>query len=126
MNVSIIGVFRSNIATLMREPPMTIKDWIEKYVADSVLAAGLSWAPGDGDDLLQILDSLQVLRMMLELEKQFAIPIDNADFTPENLGSIERLAALVARKQAERARLPASLAVAAHVEPSGSVAGRAV
>jgi acyl carrier protein len=81
---------------------MKIREWIQKYVADCVLAAGLTSTPRDDDDLLQVLDSLQVLRMMLELEKEFSICVDNADFSPENIGSIERLAAYVARKQRER------------------------
>jgi len=85
---------------------MKVKDWIQKCVADCVLATGLTSTPRDDDDLLQILDSLQVLRMMLELEKEFSIRVDNADFTPENLGSIERLAAFVARKQREPAGCP--------------------
>jgi acyl carrier protein len=81
---------------------MEIKDWVRKYVADCLLATGLTSTPRDDDDLLQVLDSLQVLRMVLESEKEFSICVDNADFTPENLGSIERLAAFVARRQHER------------------------
>jgi acyl carrier protein len=85
---------------------MKIAEWIRKYVADCVLATGLASAPRDDDDLLQVLDSLQILRMMLELEKEFFICVDNADFSPENIGSIERLAAYVARKQREPAGRP--------------------
>jgi acyl carrier protein len=85
---------------------MKIRAWIQKYVADCVQAAGLTSTPRDDDDLLQVLDSLQILRMMLELEKEFSICVDNADFSPENIGSIERLAAYVARKQREQAGCP--------------------
>jgi acyl carrier protein len=76
-----------------------IREWIKKYVADCVQSAGLTSMPRDDDDLLQVFDSLQVLRLMLELEKEFFISVDNSDFSPQNIGSIERLAAYVARKQ---------------------------
>ena len=85
---------------------MKIRDWIKKYVADCVQATGLSSTPRDDDDLLLVLDSLQVLRLMLELEKEFFISVDNSDFSPENIGSIERLAAFVARKQHEPTGCP--------------------
>jgi acyl carrier protein len=85
---------------------MKIKQWIQKYVADCVLATGLTCTPRDDDDLLQVLDSLQILRIMLELEKKFSICVDNSNFSPENIGSIERLAAFVARKQREPAGCP--------------------
>jgi acyl carrier protein len=82
---------------------MKTREWLQKYVADCVLATGLTSTPRDDDDLLRVLDSLQILRMMLELEKEFSIGVDNADFSPENIGSIERLEAYVARKQREPA-----------------------
>jgi acyl carrier protein len=53
----------------------------------------------DDDDLLTILDSLQILRMLMDLETEFAIKVDNSELSPENLGSIEKLAAFIARKQ---------------------------
>ena len=78
---------------------MNVKDRIRQYVADAALARGQGSTPGDDDDLLQVLDSLQVLRMMLQMEREFSIRIENSDLTPENLGSVEKLAALVARKR---------------------------
>ncbi len=53
------------------------------------------------DDLLTILDSLQILRMLIDLEAQFSIKVDNSELSPENLGTVEKLAAFVARKQTE-------------------------
>ena len=79
---------------------MSIKDRIRQYVTDAALARGVTTAIGDEDDLLLVLDSLQVLRMVLEMEQQCSIRIENSELTPENLGSIEKLAAFVARKRA--------------------------
>ena len=78
---------------------MTTIDRIRKYVRDAVLARGGSFTLPDEGDLLQALDSLQLLRMILELEKAFGVRIENGDLTPENLGSIASLAAFVARRQ---------------------------
>ncbi len=50
------------------------------------------------DDLLTILSSLQLLRMVLELESQYSVKIDNRELTPENLGTVEKIARFVASK----------------------------
>lgn len=52
------------------------------------------------DDLLEFLDSLQVLRLIMELEKTYAIKFDNKDMTPENLGSAAKLAVFVESRRA--------------------------
>jgi acyl carrier protein len=78
---------------------MTIKDTIHEYLADSFIAEGQTATVADDDDLMEVLDSLQILRMVPELEQQFSIHVDNGDLTPENFGSVEKLAAFVARKQ---------------------------
>jgi acyl carrier protein len=46
------------------------------------------------------LDSFLLLEVLLALEKELGIRIDNRHVTPENLDSIERLEAFVARLQA--------------------------
>jgi acyl carrier protein len=78
---------------------MSIKDTIREYVTDSFLAEGQTALIQDDDDLMEVLDSLQVLRMVADLENRFSIQVDNSDLTPENFGSVERLAAFIARKQ---------------------------
>lgn len=83
---------------------MNVKDRIRQYVNEAVRGRGQASAVGDEQDLFQALDSLQVLRMMLELEREFSMRIENSDLTPENLGTVERLAAFIARKRSETAR----------------------
>lgn len=50
------------------------------------------------DDLLSILNSLQLLRLVLALESQYGVSIDTAELTPENFGTIERVSGFVASK----------------------------
>ena len=83
-----------------------IEQTIRQYLESSLLAdgpAGSSGALGSDDDLLTILDSLQVLRMLLDLEAQYAIKVDNSELTPENLGTIRRLVQFIAKKREEAA-----------------------
>jgi acyl carrier protein len=53
---------------------------------------------GDDDDLLNVLDSLHLLRLVMALENHFAVKVDHAEMTAENLRSISRLASLMAQK----------------------------
>ncbi len=46
-----------------------------------------------------IIDSTGMLEVIGFLEEQFGIQVSDQDTTPENLDSIERMAAFVARKQ---------------------------
>ena len=72
---------------------------IRRYLDEAF--PGLADAPGGGQgldehaDLLDLLDSLQLLRLVVDLEQLFAIKVENRDMTPENLGSIAKLAAYV-------------------------------
>jgi acyl carrier protein len=46
------------------------------------------------------IDSFLLLELLGALETEFGIRIDNRDVTPENLDSIDRIEAFVARKRA--------------------------
>jgi acyl carrier protein len=79
---------------------MNTKDRIRTYVTNSFLTGGQTATLQDDDDLMEVLDSLQILRMVTDLEGEFSIHVDNGELTPENFGSVDRLAAFIARKQA--------------------------
>jgi acyl carrier protein len=76
-----------------------IEQAIREYIQGSFLTGGDGESLRDDDDLLTVLDSLQVLRMLMDLEAKYSIKVDNSELSPENLGTIERLAAFVARKR---------------------------
>jgi acyl carrier protein len=82
----------------------SIEQTIRQYLDSSALADGSASANGGAaigsdDDLLTILDSLQVLRMLLDLEAQYGIKVENSELTPENLGTIRKLAGFIAKKR---------------------------
>ena len=79
---------------------MTVEDIQEEvrgYVLESFLPDTPAEAFGNGDDLFALLDSLQVLRLVVQLERLFGVKVTDADLTAENLSSVERVAAFVAR-----------------------------
>ena len=82
----------------------TIRDYIQtSFLADGQLTGAGSGNAADGlgknDDLLTILDSLQILRMLLDLEAEYSIKVENSELTPDNLGTISRLASFIAKKR---------------------------
>ena len=78
-----------------------IETAVRSFVVSSYLSATQGETFQDDDDLLSLLDSLQILRMIIHLESTFSIKVGNSDLTPENLGSVKRLAELIARKRLE-------------------------
>lgn len=78
-----------------------IQQAIRDYILTSFLSGSAADDFRDGDDLLTVLDSLQILRMLLDLEARYSIHVANSELSPENLGTVERLAAFVARKRRE-------------------------
>ncbi len=76
---------------------MNTQEKVRRYIVESFLGDTEAEAFRDEDDLLTILDSLQILRMVVEFERSFSIKIDNSQLTAENLGSVEKVAALIER-----------------------------
>jgi acyl carrier protein len=76
-----------------------VPERIRTYLIDVLSRTGRGTELADDDDLLLLLDSLHLLRMVLELESRYGISIDNSELTPENLGTVSRIATFVARKQ---------------------------
>jgi acyl carrier protein len=79
----------------------SIRQSIRAYIESSFLDEDQMVALQDDDDLLAVLDSLQVLRMLMDLETEFSIQVDPSEFTPENLGSVERIAEFIGRQVGE-------------------------
>jgi acyl carrier protein len=79
----------------------SIEQTIRDYLMTSFLDEQQAVALRDDDDLLTVLDSLQVLRMLMDLEAEYAFQVDPSEFTSENLGSIQRLADFIGRKLAK-------------------------
>lgn len=75
-----------------------VQSRIRAYIAESFLDAERAESFRDESDLLQLLDSLQILRVVVQLESWFGITVADSELTIENFGSVERIAAFVAGK----------------------------
>lgn len=75
-----------------------IRARVRAYVVNSFLAPAEAETVRDDDDLLAILDSLQILRLVLALESAFGVKVPDGELTPENLGLVRRVADLIAGK----------------------------
>lgn len=81
---------------------MIIKKTIRSYILENYLFTDDESALDDSDSFLArgIIDSTAVLEIVLFLEKDFGLWIKDEEMLPENLDSINSLAAFVQRKQA--------------------------
>lgn len=80
----------------------TVHNQIRQYVNDNFLlgARDLQYANSDSLLDLHILDSTGVLELILFLEQTWGIQVADAEMLPENLDSVDAIAAYLQRKQA--------------------------
>ena len=76
-----------------------IEDRVRTFIIDSFLTEAGAEKFRDDSDLLKVLDSLQILRMVIAFEGVFDIKVADSDLLPENLGSVQKVAAFVLRKR---------------------------
>jgi acyl carrier protein len=72
---------------------------VRAFLAESFLPPARAEALTERDDLFAVLDSLQVLRLVLQLEALYDIHVANSDLTPDNLGSLAKVAAFVEQRR---------------------------
>jgi acyl carrier protein len=73
-----------------------VEEQVRRFVAESFLPDGAD-LPGSADDLFALLDSLQILRLVVWVEGAFGLKVADEDLTAENLGTLGRVAAFVGR-----------------------------
>jgi len=81
---------------------MELKNQIRDYVSANFYVAEPA-ALEDGTSLLDagIIDSTGVLELIAFIETNFGVTVEDDEMLPENLDSIARIAAFVARKLAD-------------------------
>ena len=79
---------------------MTLQQQIRDFVTSNFYVADPK-ALEDRTSLLDhgIIDSTGVLEVIMFIETTFGVTVEDSEMLPENLDSIERIAAFVARKQ---------------------------
>lgn len=79
-----------------------MRETLRAYILETFMFGASPHELDDDVSLLQsgILDSTGVLELILHLEQQYGVSIDATELMPENLDSINRLLAFLARKGA--------------------------
>ena len=82
-----------------------IEEMIRGYIAENFLFSNNGYPYADDVSFLNegIVDSMNVLELVMFVEKEFGTQVEDADIVPDNFDSVSRLAAFVRRKA-----LPAS------------------
>lgn len=82
--------------------PTAAKDKIHEFIRDNFLFREDRESIADTESLLEagLIDSTGILELVAFLEADFGLDVADADIVPENLDSIERIAAFVATKRA--------------------------
>ncbi len=81
---------------------MDIKGKVRQYISENILMTGAATDLTDDASLLQrsILDSTGVLELVTFLEDSFNIKVADEEMLPENLDSLNKIAAYVQQKTA--------------------------
>jgi acyl carrier protein len=82
----------------MKQQASPVEQAVRDYIVERYLSPNDAATFCNDDDLLVMLDSLQILRLLVDMESQFSIRVANSELAPENLGSVNKVAALIERK----------------------------
>ena len=79
---------------------MSVEETIRNYILENYLFTDDQGMLGSDDSFLQknILDSTGMLEVIYFLEDEFGIKVQDEEMVPENLDSVNRIAAFLARK----------------------------
>ncbi len=83
---------------------MDVKSELRNFIVENFLFGSTETPLGDNDSFMQkgILDSTGILEVVSFIEEKFGIAVEDDDLIPENLDSIDNIAAFVARKSSAK------------------------
>jgi len=82
-----------------------VEEMIRKYIADNILFSKDGYPYADDASFLEngIIDSMNVLELVVFVEDHFNISVNDEDVVPENFDSLQSMSTYVRQKQAEKA-----------------------
>ncbi|GAP13444.1 acyl carrier protein [Longilinea arvoryzae] len=77
------------------------EELLRKYIADNILFSNNGYPHADDTSFLEngIVDSMNVLELVMFVEQKFGVKVEDAEIVPDNFDSIAKLAAFIRRKQ---------------------------
>jgi acyl carrier protein len=81
---------------------MTLRAELRQFILENFLLTRDDSSLGDADSLTArgILDSTGALELVMHLEERYGITVQDEELHPDNLDSIDRIAAFIERKRA--------------------------
>lgn len=81
---------------------MTLRADLKAFILENYLLTSEGTLLGDSESLTErgILDSTGALELVLHLEQRYGIKVQDEELHPDNLDSIEKIAAFIERKRA--------------------------
>lgn len=78
----------------------SIQNQVRQFIVDNFILGGQRAAFQDGDSLMElhVIDSTGFLEIIAFLEETFRIQVEDEEMVPENLDSLDNIAAYVGRK----------------------------
>jgi acyl carrier protein len=77
-----------------------IEDMIRKYIAENILFSGNGYPYADSASFLNegIIDSMNVLELVMFVESKFGVTVADQDIVPDNFDSVTKLADFIRSK----------------------------
>ena len=90
-----------NLLEIQWEQYMSVEQQVRDYILENYLFTDDESALNNTDSFLEtgILDSTGILEVIYFIEEDFGIKVEDEEMIPENLDSVDRIAAFVKRKQ---------------------------
>lgn len=81
---------------------MTLHAELRQFISENYLLGQDDSSLGDGDSLTGcgILDSTGALELAMHLEERYGVTVQDEELHPDNLDSIDKIAAFIERKSA--------------------------
>ncbi len=78
-----------------------IEEMLRQHIAENILFSSQGYPYPDDASLLEngIIDSMNVMELVLFLEEKLAIKVEDVEIVPENFDSVRNLAEFVRQKQ---------------------------
>ena len=72
---------------------MPIEEMLRKYIADNIIFSNNGYPYADDDSFLKndIVDSTNILELVMFVEEEFGITTDDDEITPDNFDSVSKL-----------------------------------
>lgn len=79
----------------------SIEEMVRQHIAENILFSSKGYPYPDDASFLEngIIDSMNVMELVMFLEEQLGIKIEDTEIVPDNFDSVSRLAAFAQRKQ---------------------------